>query len=132
MSFDRLLRWALFAGAIIDIAFGGSVLVAGGPVLRLMDIVPPADLVYAQLAALLSISVGLSFFVAAREPLRHRPIINVAALTRFGAAALLAWFVGRGSMPRQIYFLAAGELVLGILHGVYSRRLGGMKETYTS
>lgn len=125
MTFERLLRWALVAGAVIDIAFGAAILLAGGPVLRLLGIAPPADLVYAQLAALLSIGVGLCFFVASRAPARHREIITVAAATRFGSAAVLAWFVARGSMPGQIYLLAAAELVLGVLHFWYARRLIG-------
>ena len=123
MSFERLLRWALVAGAVIDIVFGASVLLAGGPVLRLLGIAPPADLVYAQLAATLSIGVGLCFFAASRAPGRHREIVTVAAATRFGSAAVLAWFVVRGSLPARIYLLAAAELVLGALHFLYSRRL---------
>lgn len=123
MSFDRLLRWALLAGAVADLAFGAAELLAWRWLLNLLRVPLPPNPAFVKLAALLSIGVGLMILAAWRDPQRYRANVDVAVLLRFSSAALLAWLVCAGQLPLHILWLAAGEGLLGVLHLVYALSL---------
>ena len=122
-AWDGVLRWALLAGGLFDLAFGIAVLVAWESVLRLMGLTPiPGAEVFVKLAAFLSLGLGLTFAMGAVAPWRYHANINIAFVMRFGGAAFFGWFVFGGVLPFALIGMAAGEFVLGVLHFIYSRR----------
>jgi len=121
---DVVLRWALLLGAIFDLAFGVAVLANHRWFLGLLGLDPPPNPAFVQLAAVLSIGVGLMLLVAGLAPWRYHANITSAAVMRLLSASLLVWLVcgPDRSLPRHILALAAAEGVLAILHFIYSRR----------
>jgi hypothetical protein len=128
-TWDIVLRWALLGGALFDFAFGVAVLINFQWVLRLMRIDIPAEPTFVYLAALLSIGLALLWLMGALVPWRYHANITVAALTRLANGVLLGCLVLRELLPLLILLMVAAELVLGVLHFIYSRRLATMALT---
>ncbi len=128
-TWDIVLRWALLGGALFDFAFGAAVLINWKWVLRLMKIEPPREPTFVYLAALLSIGLALMWLMGGLAPWRYHANITVAALTRLANGALLGTLVWRDLLPLLILLMVAAELVLGVLHFIYSRRLATMALT---
>jgi hypothetical protein len=122
-AWDVALRWALLGSALFDLAFGSAVLINWKWVLRLMQLPLPEHETYLQLAGLMTIGASLMWLMAGLAPYRYHANINIAALTRFANGVLLSCLIERGLLPVTIYALVATELVLAVLHFVYSRRL---------
>ena len=122
-AFDCLLRWALIAGALFDLVFGIAILACWRKVLELLCIPPPDNPSYLFLAAVFTITVAFVYLVAAAAPYRYHANITIASLSRLGSGALIAFLVWRALLPRHIVVLAIAELILAVLHCIYSRRL---------
>lgn len=120
---DVVLRWALLGGALFDLAFGVAVLAAWRRLLPLLKIELPPNPVFVQLAAILTLGLGLAFLVTGLAPWRYHANVTVAAFARLVSAPFLAWSIYIGRLPKLILAMAAAELVLGTLHLIYSRRL---------
>jgi len=122
-AFDCLLRWALIAGALVDLVLGIALLICWRPLLELLGVPVPDNPSYVFLAAVFTITVALVYFVAAAAPYRYHANITIASLSRLGSGVLIAVLVWRGLLPRHIVVLAIAELILAVLHCIYSRRL---------
>ena len=122
-AFDGVLRLALLAGGLADLAFGVAALFAWRWLLALLHVPPPPNEVFLYLAATVTLGIALTYLIAALAPWRYHANITIAALTRFGGAIALAVLIERNLLPRQLWIMAAAELTLGILHFIYSRRL---------
>jgi hypothetical protein len=122
-TWDAILRWALLGGALFDLAFGSAVLINWKWLLKLMSLPRPDHETYLYLAAMMTLGAALMWLMAGLAPYRYHANINLAALTRFANGVLLSCLIERGLLPVPIYALVAAELVLAVLHFVYSRRL---------
>ena len=128
-TWDIVLRWALLGGALFDLAFGAAVLINWKWVLELMGLPFPDRETYLYLAAMMTLGAALMWLMAGLAPWRYHANITIAALTRFANGVLLSCLIERGRLPVPIYALVAAELVLAVLHFIYSRRLATMALT---
>ncbi len=117
----RPLRLTLIAGALYDFAFAILFVAAPGSVARLLALPLPGERFYLWILAVLLAIVGATYWIAARDPRRFRPLVGVAILGRaagflaFAAAALAApglaglWVVGAGDLAFSLAHLATAR-----------------------
>lgn len=119
----NIMRWALLGGAIFDIVFGTLIIFCWRRVLPFMGLDLPPTGIYVQLAGLLTVALALMILIAGIAPIRYHANITFAAIARLTNGALLFYFVCKALAGPQILGLVAAEIVLGVLHAIYSRRL---------
>jgi len=119
-SAARPLAWTLVAGAAYDFCFAAVMLVAPGVVARPLALPLPGEAFYLRvLAALLAIA-GAVYLVAARDPLRNRPLVAIAIVGRLaGFVALGGSAIGRPELV-GLWLPAAGDLGFCLAHLVAS------------
>lgn len=113
----RLLRASLVLGALYDLGFAGSMVLAPQLPARMFSLPLPGERFYLSLLAVLLSMLALLYLVAAQDPRRYSAVVLVAALGRCaGAAALALAAVDRPDLA-GLWPLAGIDLGFGLVHG---------------
>lgn len=69
-----------------------------------LGLAPPRYPFLLQLLFLAVITLGVGYLVAARDPLRHRPLIALGAATKAEGAAMSFWAIHTGQLPPSAWW----------------------------
>ena len=115
-------------GAAYDAAFGVAILAALEPSAALLRLDVPEDPFYLRLNGVFLLMLAACYAVAAREPLRYRPIVRIAIAGRIAGFAL---FAGVGVARGLPTFVALGvaDLAFALAHLALMRRAARLAST---
>lgn len=118
----RLLRASLVLGALYDLGFAASMVLAPQLPARLLSLPLPGERFYLSVLAVLLSMLALLYLVAAEDPRRYSAVVLVAALGRCaGAAAFALAAAGRPDLA-GLWPLAGIDLGFGVVHGALWKR----------
>ncbi|RMH22669.1 MAG: hypothetical protein D6696_02685 [Acidobacteria bacterium] len=111
----RLLRWSLVAGALYDLVLAALLLLAPELPARLLAVPPPGEAFYLQLLAVLLAMIGVTYLLAAYDPVSYRGLIVLAIAGRSAAALALASAAGQPGLA-GLNLLAAADFAFAAVH----------------
>lgn len=115
----RLLRASLVAGALYDLGFAVTLVVAPAPLARTLSLPLPGAGFYLWILATFLTMLAALYLVAAQDPRRYSAVIAVAIGGRTLAA--LAFVLAAVLDPELggLYLLAAADLVFAVSHAAF-------------
>lgn len=115
----RLLTVSLVLGALYDLGFAATMVLAPDLPARWLGLPMPGETFYLWLMAILLAMLAALYLLAAQDPRRYGGVIAVAIAGRFaGSLAFLLAAVGRPDLS-GLYALAGADLVFAIAHAVF-------------
>ena len=114
----RRLRALALVSAVYDFALGIPLVVAAGPVARMMGAPDPVPLINAQLNGLFTITLGLGYLWAARDVTARRGYLWIAGVVAKAAGSLLFLadhLAGRSPDSFLLFAATDGTLALATL-----------------
>lgn len=93
-----MTRWLIAAG-IYNLLWGASVVLAPGAVFDLANLEPPRYPAIWQCVGMIVGVYGVGYLAAARDPLRHWPIVLVGLLGKIFGPIGFVWAASRGELP---------------------------------
>ncbi|GAB4224025.1 MAG: hypothetical protein Kow0062_25050 [Acidobacteriota bacterium] len=121
----RLLGLSFLAGAIVDLAFGVTILFAAEQAAPLLRLTLPHPPVYLDLDGLFLCALGGLYLLIWRQPRRLAPAAAVATLLRFAGAALFAVGVATGRAEPVFAGFAVLDLAFAAVHLLLLRAAAG-------
>lgn len=114
-------------GAAYDAVFAAAILVALRPAAALLRLEVPAEPLYLRLCAVLLFMLAAMYTAAARDPVRHVAVVQVAGWGRIAGFVLLT---ATGVLDRVATYVVLGvaDLAFGVAHLALltrARRLAG-------
>ena len=117
--FLGLLRASLVLGALYDLAFAVTMVVAPQLPARLLSLPLPGERFYLSILAVLLTMLAILYLAAAEDPRRYSAVVLVAALGRCaGAGALALAARGRPELA-GLWALAGADLAFGLAHATF-------------
>ncbi len=83
---------------------------------------PSADQFYLQTSGVMIAVFGLGYAMAARDPIRNRPIIWLGLIGKAAMPILSGLYVRAGLMPLSTFYVSLGDLVFVILFALFLAR----------
>lgn len=114
-------------GAAYDAVFAAAILFALRPAASLLRLDVPDEPVYLRLCAVLLFMLAAMYAAAARDPVRHVVVVQVAGWGRIAGFVLLTWTGARRGVPTYV-LLGLADLAFGVVHLALlarARRLAG-------
>lgn len=103
--------------AAYDAAFAVAILVFSGPASALMGLAVPADPIYFRMNGIFLVLLAALYVLPARDPIRYRGVVVVAAVGRLLGFAFLtgSWVLGA---PTAFLWLGYADLAFAAAHAL--------------
>lgn len=95
----RWMYWVLIAAAVYNLAWGGLVMFFPLTPFRWAGLEPPNCVPIWQCLGMVVGVYGIGYAIAARDPLRHWPIVLVGLLGKVLGPIGFVWYAAHGELP---------------------------------
>jgi hypothetical protein len=121
--------WTLVVAGIYNVLWGGWVVLFPQAMFRWSGMEPINYPAIWQCVGMIVGIYGVGYLVAAREPLRHWPIVLVGFIGKVVGPIGMAWSVAEGRLPKAMAWMCVtNDVVWWVPFGVMLWRAIGMRE----
>jgi len=125
--FLKLVRYAMLAGALYDLAFAFPILLAPGWLAGILGLAMPQQEIYLRFTSVFLFSVPVFYLMPFLHPGRYFGNVVAAAVLRSAGGIFMVAAVVLYGQPRPFLLLGAADLGFAALHYLSLVPFGGLK-----